>query len=254
MTHRAASSSAAAAAASPSSSSARLPGASTRELMDEMIARQMQQQEDEQQQQHERESSGGDSASSSSSSSSRRDALRQLMQEGPSRQAGSNGGRMDSAFGDENAFFVNRVAAQTNRCALSLSVLLSGDVRRCIMLNYCWQLDWLADTFPQLATYPQLDLIMGTPRGDKRPNGPQKLSHSDLPNATRWTPPMPMEFGTHHSKMILLVYHTGIRVIVCTANFIAIDWVWKNNVTSGEQSMRTAMLKAGAEACALFVV
>lgn len=43
-------------------------------------------------------------------------------------------------------------------------------------------------------------------------------------------PPLPISFGTHHSKAMLLVYPQGIRVVVHTANLIHVDW---NNKTQG---------------------
>lgn len=43
-------------------------------------------------------------------------------------------------------------------------------------------------------------------------------------------PPLPISFGTHHSKAMLLVYPQGIRVVVHTANMIYVDW---NNKSQG---------------------
>jgi len=43
-------------------------------------------------------------------------------------------------------------------------------------------------------------------------------------------PPLPISFGTHHSKAMLLVYPQGIHVVVHTANLIHVDW---NNKSQG---------------------
>lgn len=43
-------------------------------------------------------------------------------------------------------------------------------------------------------------------------------------------PPLPISFGTHHSKAMLLVYPRGVRIIVHTANLIFVDW---NNKSQG---------------------
>ncbi|XP_022892254.1 tyrosyl-DNA phosphodiesterase 1-like [Olea europaea var. sylvestris] len=43
-------------------------------------------------------------------------------------------------------------------------------------------------------------------------------------------PPLPISYGTHHSKAMLLVYPQGVRVIVHTANLIYVDW---NNKSQG---------------------
>ncbi|ONM57969.1 Tyrosyl-DNA phosphodiesterase 1 [Zea mays] len=41
-------------------------------------------------------------------------------------------------------------------------------------------------------------------------------------------PPLPISFGTHHSKAMLLVYPQGIRIVVHTANLIHVDWNYKS--------------------------
>ncbi|KAE8733194.1 Chaperone protein dnaJ 50 [Hibiscus syriacus] len=41
-------------------------------------------------------------------------------------------------------------------------------------------------------------------------------------------PPLPISFGTHHSKAMLLVYPKEVRVIVHTANLIYVDWNYKS--------------------------
>ncbi|KDO75548.1 hypothetical protein CISIN_1g006675mg [Citrus sinensis] len=43
-------------------------------------------------------------------------------------------------------------------------------------------------------------------------------------------PPLPISFGTHHSKAMLLIYPRGVRIIVHTANLIHVDW---NNKSQG---------------------
>lgn len=43
-------------------------------------------------------------------------------------------------------------------------------------------------------------------------------------------PPLPIAWGTHHSKAMFLVYPQGVRVIVHTANLIYVDW---NNKSQG---------------------
>ncbi|CCW63695.1 unnamed protein product [Phytomonas sp. EM1] len=40
-------------------------------------------------------------------------------------------------------------------------------------------------------------------------------------------PPLPYLYGTHHSKFVLAINKHGIRVVICTANFIHDDWVNK---------------------------
>ncbi|OEL28790.1 Tyrosyl-DNA phosphodiesterase 1 [Dichanthelium oligosanthes] len=52
-------------------------------------------------------------------------------------------------------------------------------------------------------------------------------------NPANWIlhkPPLPISFGTHHSKAMLLVYPQGVRVVVHSANMIHVDW---NNKSQG---------------------
>lgn len=43
-------------------------------------------------------------------------------------------------------------------------------------------------------------------------------------------PPLRLSYGTHHSKAMFLIYPTGVRIVVHTANLIYIDW---NNKSQG---------------------
>ena len=43
-------------------------------------------------------------------------------------------------------------------------------------------------------------------------------------------PPLPVQFGTYHSKAFVMEYETGLRVVVHTANLIYVDC---NNKSQG---------------------
>lgn len=169
-------------------------------------------------------------ASSSSSSSDaaralRESALRRIANDGAAPTRGSSGGGpsghrratlgLDPSAGDELAFYLTRVAGQQNRCALSLGVILSGDVQRAILVNcqnhramrnevhcssasgqgnvtlhrfsvtaaHCtsppsrscglcvhfaadtFDVAWMMQYFPQLSTWPRVDMVHGHERG-----------------------------------------------------------------------------------------
>ena len=36
--------------------------------------------------------------------------------------------------------------------------------------------------------------------------------------------PLPMAYGTHHTKMMLLESEVGIRIVIHTANLVQTDW------------------------------
>ncbi|KAL8003608.1 putative tyrosyl-DNA phosphodiesterase I [Plasmopara halstedii] len=52
----------------------------------------------------------------------------------------------------------------------------------------------------------------------------------EYPNVTLIAPPLPISFGTHHTKMFAALYPEKVRVAIFTANFLANDW---NNETQG---------------------
>lgn len=43
-------------------------------------------------------------------------------------------------------------------------------------------------------------------------------------NITPVAPPLPIAYGTHHTKMMAVIYPEKVRVAIFTANFISIDW------------------------------
>ena len=58
------------------------------------------------------------------------------------------------------------------------------------------------------------------------------------------------EYGTHHTKMMLLFYTTGMRVVVSTANLVPGDWELKTQVASMlMQPILTCSRLAGSAHC-----
>ena len=51
-----------------------------------------------------------------------------------------------------------------------------------------------------------------------------------LSNVVVHAPPLPVQFGTYHSKAFMIEYEAGMRVVVHTANLIYVDC---NNKTQG---------------------
>merc|ERR1719494_897389 len=43
-------------------------------------------------------------------------------------------------------------------------------------------------------------------------------------NITLFQARIPDAYGTHHSKMMFLLYSTGLRVVITTGNMIKMDW------------------------------
>ena len=87
-----------------------------------------------------------------------------------------------------------------------------GDINWAVVSNYLYDMDWLLKEIPKLRNIPCVSL----------------LCHKDncefvLPaNFTKFSPYVE-QYGTHHSKFILLGYETGIRVIILTCNHVLSD-------------------------------
>ncbi|XVE51161.1 hypothetical protein DITRI_Ditri02bG0017000 [Diplodiscus trichospermus] len=120
---------------------------------------------------------------------------------------------------------VQGLPAWANTNSVSIEDVIQGDVLLAVLSNYMVDTDWLMSACPRLAKIPYVLVIHG--EGDSR------LDHMKRNKPSNWIlhkPPLPISFGTHHSKAMLLVYPRGIRVIVHTANLIYVDW---NNKTQG---------------------
>ncbi len=87
-----------------------------------------------------------------------------------------------------------------------------------------YQADWLLRTAPRLACVPSL-WVTGWNGGIANFNAQGHVSNTH-PNISVFKPNLKREgyqWGTHHSKMALLWFSTGLRVMITTANYIEID-------------------------------
>ncbi|XP_042517580.1 tyrosyl-DNA phosphodiesterase 1 isoform X4 [Macadamia integrifolia] len=102
---------------------------------------------------------------------------------------------------------------------------LQGNVLVAILSNYMVDIDWLISACPAIKKIPHVLVIHG--------EGDGTLDHLKKVKPANWIlhkPPLPISYGTHHSKAMLLVYPRGVRIIVHTANLIHVDW---NNKSQG---------------------
>ena len=107
-----------------------------------------------------------------------------------------------------------------NAGCVSLRDIVSGPVRWCVVMNFMIDLPWLLspDGCPELLRIPKVVWI-GDERSSPTPNDPEFLRLKGERDWTVVNPPCP-KFGTHHTKCFILVYDTGVRVCVHTANLI----------------------------------
>ncbi|XP_062087520.1 tyrosyl-DNA phosphodiesterase 1 [Humulus lupulus] len=112
-----------------------------------------------------------------------------------------------------------------NTSCVSIRDVIQGDILFAVLSNYMVDIDWLLAACPLLAKVPQVLVVHG--------EGDGTLDHMKRSKPARWIlhkPPLPISFGTHHSKAMFLVYPRGVRIIVHTANLIHVDW---NNKSQG---------------------
>lgn len=129
---------------------------------------------------------------------------------------------------DARAFQLLRVQGLPNWAnagCLSVRDVIKGDVLFAMLSDYMVDLEWLLSACPLLKRVPRVVVIHGESGGSL-----ERLKAGKLPGWSLHKPPLPLSYGTHHSKFMLLIYPTGVRVIVHTANMIYVDW---NNKTQG---------------------
>ncbi|CAK9296990.1 unnamed protein product [Gordionus sp. m RMFG-2023] len=87
--------------------------------------------------------------------------------------------------------------------------------------NYCIDINWLTSQYPDENKNKPILIIHGFKGNDKEmlENSSKMYSNINFVQAKLNIP-----FGTHHTKMIFILYKDGLRVIILTANMIQEDW------------------------------
>ncbi|CAL5412027.1 unnamed protein product [Camellia sinensis] len=114
---------------------------------------------------------------------------------------------------------VKGLPAWANTSSVSIGDVIEGNVVMAVLSNYMVDMDWLISACPTLKKVPRVLVIHGESDGT--------LEHMKRSKPANWIlhkPPLPISYGTHHSKAMLLVYPRGVRIIVHTANLIYVDW------------------------------
>ncbi|XP_052502665.1 tyrosyl-DNA phosphodiesterase 1 isoform X4 [Budorcas taxicolor] len=87
--------------------------------------------------------------------------------------------------------------------------------------NYCFDVDWLVRQYPPEFRKKPVLLV----HGDKREAKAHLLAEAKpYGNVTLCQAKLDIAFGTHHTKMMLLLYEEGLRVVIHTSNLIREDW------------------------------
>uniref|UniRef100_A0A8D0ATI9 Tyrosyl-DNA phosphodiesterase 1 n=1 Tax=Sander lucioperca TaxID=283035 RepID=A0A8D0ATI9_SANLU len=129
---------------------------------------------------------------------------------------------------DTYRFYLNKVTGldrKYNSGALHIRDILSplfGTLKESAQFNYCFDIAWMVKQFP---SEDRPVLIV---HGDKREAKARLVQQAQpFPHIRFCQAKLDIAFGTHHTKMMLLWYEEGFRVIILTSNLIRADWYQK---------------------------
>uniref|UniRef100_UPI0037E9C4E7 tyrosyl-DNA phosphodiesterase 1 n=1 Tax=Semicossyphus pulcher TaxID=241346 RepID=UPI0037E9C4E7 len=131
---------------------------------------------------------------------------------------------------DNYRFYLNKVTGldrKYNRGALHIRDILSplfGTLKESAQFNYCFDIAWMVKQYPsEFRDRPVLIV-----HGDKREAKARLVQQAQpFPHVRFCQAKLDIAFGTHHTKMMLLWYEEGFRVIILTSNLIRADWYQK---------------------------
>ncbi|KAI4885247.1 hypothetical protein NFI96_003116 [Prochilodus magdalenae] len=135
-----------------------------------------------------------------------------------------------SAMNDAYRFYLNKVRGiekKYNTGALHIKEILSpmfGTLKESVQFNYCFDIPWMVNQYPPEFRDKPVIIVHGEKRESKARliQQAQPYSHIRFCQAK-----LDIAFGTHHTKMMLLWYEEGFRVIILTSNMIQADWYQK---------------------------
>ncbi|CAI5448701.1 unnamed protein product [Caenorhabditis angaria] len=93
---------------------------------------------------------------------------------------------------------------------------------RSVHFNFMIDFDWLISCYPPSLRKNPITLIVGDSDA-----GSLRRSAKSYENVNVIAAPLPIPFGTHHSKLSIFENSTNIHVIISTANLITGDWEFK---------------------------
>ncbi|KAM4013864.1 tyrosyl-DNA phosphodiesterase 1 [Anomaloglossus baeobatrachus] len=132
--------------------------------------------------------------------------------------------------GEPFRFYLTKVTGikpKYNTGALHIKDILSplfGTLVSSVQFNYCIDVPWLVMQYPKEFRDKPLLIVHGEKKESK-----VRLHEAAHPyeNVRLCQARLDMAFGTHHTKMMLLLYEEGLRVVIHTSNLIRDDWYQK---------------------------
>ncbi|XP_033639145.1 tyrosyl-DNA phosphodiesterase 1-like [Asterias rubens] len=114
-----------------------------------------------------------------------------------------------------------------NSQAVHISDILApcmGELVASVQFNYIFDIPWLMKQYPAQSRSKPLLIVHGEQRQSKV--ALHEAAHP-YPNIKLCQAKLDIMYGTHHTKMMLLLYTNGMRVVIHTANIINQDWFQK---------------------------
>ncbi|CAI5764380.1 tyrosyl-DNA phosphodiesterase 1 [Podarcis lilfordi] len=127
-------------------------------------------------------------------------------------------------------FFLTKVKGikpKYNSGSLHIKDILSplfGTLVSSAQFNYCIDVEWLVKQYPKEFRDKPLLIIHGEKRESKAALHEEAHPYK---NVRLCQAKLDIAFGTHHTKMMLLHYEEGLRVVIHTSNLIDDDWYQK---------------------------
>ncbi|XP_030071130.1 tyrosyl-DNA phosphodiesterase 1 [Microcaecilia unicolor] len=159
------------------------------------------------------------------------DDFKQLESSKPSRKYETPSDPQDAwdllEAGEPFRFYLTKVRGITpkyNSGALHIKDILSplfGTLVSSVQFNYCIDVAWLIKQYPEESRDKPLLIVHGEKRESKA--SLHEDAHS-FGNVRLCQAKLDIPYGTHHTKMMILLYKEGLRVVIHTSNLIREDW------------------------------
>lgn len=153
----------------------------------------------------------------------------------PDRKSAEQSGKVQDTWdllgeGNPFRFFLTKVKgikSKYNSGALHIKDILSplfGTLVSSAQFNYCIDVEWLIKQYPKEFRDKPLLIVHGEKRESKADLHAEAEPYK---NVRLCQAKLDIAFGTHHTKMMLLCYEEGLRVVIHTSNLIEDDWYQK---------------------------